>query len=157
MAGTPLEDYSISSESDNWSSGEEPWDSGEEDEALPRASPGGWNIVAPNRFRPTVHAAFNSPLTVEDRRNRLGVPDLSPVQSFFEFLRPSLWRTVVQESNRYAQQSRETAWTPLTIEELYRYLAVVFVRSVRQTTNVATLWNTHVAFNCPTLRGTRPS
>ena len=71
MADTPLEDYSISSESGNWSSGEEPWDSDEEDEAPPRASPGGWNIVAPNRFRPTVHAAFNSPLTVEDRRNRL--------------------------------------------------------------------------------------
>ena len=95
------------------------------------------------RYRRPSHNKFRNRTKAADRLKAAGIPGSEPADIFFKFLTPRFWTKVVNETNAYAAKIEKKNWVDTTRDELYTFLAIVFVRSIRGPTDVRKLWDTN--------------
>jgi hypothetical protein len=83
-------------------------------------------------------------------RNDMG---LSIWQYFLMIFPLSFWKEVVTNTNQYAALLKAKHWTPLDLSELWNFLAIILIFSVRTTPRIRDLWREDSLFVCPLVRG----
>ena len=69
----------------------------------------------------------------------------SPLQWFLEYLSEEFWHKIVQFTN---DQAVDDEWEELTFSELWIFLALLFLRAIKQPPSYRDLWNTDWKYYC---------
>ena len=69
----------------------------------------------------------------------------SPLQWFLEYLSEGFWQQIVQFTN---DQAVDNEWEDLTISELWIFLALLFLRAIKQPPSYRDLWSSDWKYYC---------
>lgn len=76
----------------------------------------------------------------------------APLDFFLLIIPLVFWKEVVTNTNHYAKAQHAVHWTPLVLSDLFIFLAILLVYSVRNTPRIRDLWREDSLFVCPMVR-----
>ena len=83
--------------------------------------------------------------------------------NYFHLLWPEwLWKTIADETNRYAEQKIEKSghadprWHPTTAMEIRAFIAINIMMGIKRLPAIWCYWSTNPAYGCQWISGTMP-